>query len=459
MYRIKQLILLSGDLLSFYVALWISVSLRYWSIPDIRHIETLVPLFFTTFFLWVVLNFINGLYDLERLAKKTIFRRFAQTALVSFVMSAIFFYLFPTENITPKTILGLNIIFGYGLSALWRMLYVKIFGGKTLLTNVVIVGYTPEVRELIDILKAAPEKGYHIAAVIDPDKQLAPGDVPGTHVYQGLQTIRPAITNYHASLVVIAPHLRQDSNALRELYELLFWHVRISDLPSFYEIVTGRVPPSTFSESWFLDHLKNREQPIYDKFRTLVDFSAAFLMLIVCVVLFPFIALAIKLNSKGPLFIKQKRVGQFGKHFTLYKFRSMYALSPDGSAEVNGAQFAQKDDKRVTAVGQFMRKTRLDELPQCINLFKRDLTFIGPRPERPEVIKKLEEEMPYYSIRHVIKPGLTGWAVIQQDYADTLKDALIKLQYDVFYIKNRSLLLDLSILLRTVNVILWMKGQ
>ena len=137
----------------------------------------------------------------------------------------------------------------------------------------------------------------------------------------------------------------------------------------------------------------------------------------------------------------------------------MYALSNDGSAETEGATFAKKDDKRITSFGKFLRKTRLDELPQALNMLKGEIGLVGPRPERPEICKTLEERMPYYSLRHVVKPGLTGWAVINQNYTDTMESSLQKLQYDLFYIKNRSMLLDISIILKTVNLLIRFMGQ
>jgi lipopolysaccharide/colanic/teichoic acid biosynthesis glycosyltransferase len=239
----------------------------------------------------------------------------------------------------------------------------------------------------------------------------------------------------------------------------LFTGVEIIDLAAFYEVITGRVPPFIFSEGWFLEHLHLADNPIYDRLRTIMDYGAAVIVGLIGIFLFPFIALAIKLNSPGPIFFHQKRVGKSGVEFTLYKFRSMYALAPDGSAEVNGAQFATKNDSRITAVGRFLRKTRMDELPQIWNILKRDLTLVGPRPERPEITLELEHRIHYYPLRHVVRPGITGWAQIHQNYTDNYESTEEKLQYDFYYIKNKSLLLDIIILLRTVNVVLRFRGQ
>jgi lipopolysaccharide/colanic/teichoic acid biosynthesis glycosyltransferase len=268
-----------------------------------------------------------------------------------------------------------------------------------------------------------------------------------------------ALEKHAIDLVVISPEIRTNSVYEHDLYNLLFTGVEIIDLAAFYEVITGRVPPFIFSEGWFLEHLHLADNPIYDRLRTIMDYGAAVIVGLIGIFLFPFIALAIKLNSPGPIFFHQKRVGKSGVEFTLYKFRSMYALAPDGSAEVNGAQFATKNDTRITAVGRFLRKTRMDELPQIWNILKRDLTLVGPRPERPEITRELEHRIHYYPLRHVVRPGITGWAQIHQNYTDNFESTEEKLQYDFYYIKNKSLLLDIIILLRTVNVVLRFRGQ
>ena len=413
--------------------------------------------------MWIIINYINGLYDLGRLTNdRTFYRVFTETGAISLVVGITFFYLFPDQKIAPKTILLANIILGYSLSALWRIIFQNIIGLKNLSTNIIFVGYTTGTQELIEILKNNPEKGYLVKALIDPTKQVK-SSAFDFDVYHELDRIRPAISNHKAHTVVIAPHLHQNSDALRELYELLFWEVKLVDLTSFYETITGRVPPSTFSEGWFLQNLCDVRHPIYERFRTIVDYFVSLIIGSFLIILFPFIALAIKINSPGPIFHKQTRVGQFGKIFWIYKFRSMYVLSKDGSAEVGDYEFdrwvSKKGDKRITVVGKFLRKTRLDEWPQIINLLKRDITLIGPRPERPEIVDDLKTSMPYYPLRQVVKPGLTGWALIHQNYTSTREKSLEKLEYDLYYIKNKSLLLDIIILLRTVNVLIRLMGQ
>ncbi len=460
-YRVKQLILLSGDLAAYYVALVFSLGIRNGQLPSWDSVDQVLFLFSAVFLIWIIINYINGLYDLGLLRQKLFWKRFIETALMALVVSIAFFYILPSSTITPKTILLLTVMTGYALSFVWRSSFQYFFFGakKRLQTNVVIVGYNAEAKELIDLLGEHSSKGYTIVALIDPDHVATVPANSNVRVYDRIEQIRIAITEHQANLVVIAPHLRQSEEAMRELYELLFCKVQINDVPSFYEIITGRIPPSIFSEGWFLDHLKSHDDPIYNKVRSVLDYIATAVLGIMFVVLLPFISLGIKLNSPGPIFIRQRRVGQFGEEFTIYKFRSMYALSPNGSAELSGVEFAVKNDRRITSFGKFLRKTRLDELPQCWNLFRRHVTLVGPRPERPEIVKQLEQQMPYYRLRHSIKPGITGWAAIQQHYTDTLETSLQKLQYDLYYIKNKSMLLDVSILLRTINIVVRMMGQ
>lgn len=395
-----------------------------------------------------------------RMTKKNLlYRRIAESSGMSLIIGVVYFYIIPSSTLTPKTILVLSIATGYTIAFLWRILYKFLIGDEKLSSHILFLGYTQEIQELVDILQKQPTIGYKVDALFDPELKIKSEQFPGISIYHSLHALRPAITNHKINMVVTAPHLNDRDDALRELYELLFWSVHITDLTSFYETVTGRIPPCTFSESWFLHNLKTNEQPAYNKIRRFFDMSAAVVLGTLFIILFPFIYIGIKLSSPGPIFFKQKRIGLNGKIFFMYKFRTMYCLATDGSAEINGAEFAKKDDRRITSFGNILRKTRIDELPQIFNLLKGDVSIIGPRPERPEIVEQLESKVPYYSLRYVVKPGITGWAAVHQHYTDTMETSLQKLQYDLYYIKNRSFLLDISILLKTINVVIRGMGQ
>ncbi len=459
-YRIKQIILLAGDIITTAIALFLSLTLRQLSIPNSNTIAQHLPLLIILMITWIVSNYINGLYDLARLNQADRVRRLFQAGIMSFFLSVAGFYSFGNTMVTPKTILVFSIVIGYILFGLWRIAFSRTLSLSRLQTKVIIVGYDEETKDLTEIISNNPGKGYAVVAIFDPSHTLKSSQIPeGISIHTNLTTLRAAISNYNAQLVVTAPSLSSNHEVMSELYELLFWPVQISEFSSLYEIVTGRVPASSYSDSWFITNLVNHDSALYESVRRLIDFAAGIILGIIGLILFPFIALAIRLDSKGPIVFKQVRVGWRSKHFFLYKFRTMYALSADGSAEKGSAQFAETNDERITWVGNFLRRTRLDELPQAWNLFKGEITLIGPRPERPEFVAKLESALPYYHLRLLVKPGMTGWAAINQHYAGTLEEAIKKLQYDLFYIKNRSLLLDTAIVLRTVNVILRMMGR
>ena len=211
-----------------------------------------------------------------------------------------------------------------------------------------------------------------------------------------------------------------------------------------------KIPLADIEETWFLENIEGAAQ-FYDPLKRAWELVAAIIMGIVLIPVEIIIAILIAITSRGPVIYRQTRVGKYGKEFRLYKFRSMKALSADGSAEMKGAQWATQSDKRTTPIGGFLRGSHLDELPQLINVIKGDLSFVGPRPERPEFVEKLQKDIPFYETRLLIKPGITGWAQINHRADLNLEDVKQKLQYDIYYLKNRSLMLDLAIIVKTIK--------
>jgi exopolysaccharide biosynthesis polyprenyl glycosylphosphotransferase len=232
--------------------------------------------------------------------------------------------------------------------------------------------------------------------------------------------------------------------------------VSIVPMPLLYERITGQVPVEHVSNNWAVVLPIDGESFLnpYPIFKRALDILVAAVGMVVFVMLLPFLALLIRLDSPGGIFYSQERTGLNGRIFRIYKFRSMRT---DAEA-ATGAVFSHKGDPRVTTVGRFMRKTRLDELPQIINILRGDMSIVGPRPERPEHIKRLTEKIPFYRTRLTIRPGLTGWAQVRYNYGSTDEDALIKLQYDLYYIRHQSLAIDLNIMVRTVGKVLKMSG-
>ena len=228
--------------------------------------------------------------------------------------------------------------------------------------------------------------------------------------------------------------------------------IAVYDVPAFYEEVFRKVPLKNVEESWFLEHISIRRN-VYDDLKRIGEAILATLTGIIILPLVVFLALLIRISSRGPVIFSQKRVGAQNRIFTLYKFRTMRALAADGSAETKGAEWAKSGDARITFIGRILRYSHLDELPQLWNIIRGDLSFVGPRPERPEFVSLLEKEIPYYDIRHLITPGVTGWAQINYPYGSSVEDSYEKLQFDVYYLKNRSLILDIAVILKTLRTL------
>lgn len=268
--------------------------------------------------------------------------------------------------------------------------------------------------------------------------------------------IAEIILKKRITAIVLASPNQYSENIINSLLKIKLSGIKVFSLTEFYEIYWMKVPIYYIKHKWFLlsSGFTLLHNMISFRIKRVFDIFLSFFLLPIFIVIFPFLAVAIKMSSQGPIFFKQKRVGKHGRIFTIYKFRSMPI-----DAEETGAQWTEPKDPRVTFIGKIIRKTRLDEIPQALNVLKGDMSFIGPRPERPEFTNELQKKIPYYDLRHLIKPGITGWAQVSYHYGSSIEDAKEKLEYDLFYIKNHSIILDLKIILKTIRIILFGRGQ
>jgi exopolysaccharide biosynthesis polyprenyl glycosylphosphotransferase len=459
--RIKQLSLILGDLLALNLSLCAALWLRYFAWPAEQWAVLFYPMA-GLFAVAVVIFFIVGLYDVGQ-AKNNLkfFQKIGLAMGIWLVFGLVFFYLNHRIAAQPKTIIALCALIGIGLVSAWRAFHNKFLSKSILKTNIVFVGLTQEVFELIAKIEHEPALGYEIVGLIRTSHDTCQEQLPGLSEYAtaGSLSELTAKQSKPAQIYIIAPQAAQDENLSKELYARLFEHSGAIFLAKFYEDILNRIPPFIFSETWFLANLDEQRKKIYDRARIIVDFIFAGIMAVIFAVTFPLVAIVIKISSRGPIFFVQERVGRNGKIFKIIKYRTMKALSADGSAETGGAQYASVNDARITSVGNFLRKSRIDELPQFINIFKSEMALIGPRPERPEFVAELSAKMPYYSLRHLIKPGMTGWAQIQKSYYGTIEENLRKLEFDLYYLKNRGAILDTAIILRTFNILGRMAGR
>lgn len=470
MHRLKQITLLVGDLVCLYFSLFLAVIIRSLSYPTPEVIEQLITPMSLLFLVAAIILFIAGLYDLSlRRSDWKFFRKIPIAALIWMAIGVVYFYIRPEQSVSPKTILVLNTILGFSLLTLWRLVYNRYISTNLLRNKVIFLGFNPEALEIAEILEREPHHGYEAVSLVEPLNEQINSTaniqeiLPTTAFLPIEKNLDVAIekirNNTSDIIIVVAPTVKQNQKLLQQLYNKFFENIAIVELDKFYEELTGRIPPFTFSENWFLSNFQEQNKKIYDRFKLIVDYFFAIIIGAVNLVLFLPTAAAIKLTAPGPIFFKQTRLGKNGKEFTIYKYRTMRALAADGSAEVSGPQFAQIKDSRITPVGNFLRKTRIDELPQFINILRGEMSLIGPRPERPKFVNDLVTEMPFYRLRLLVKPGISGWAQIQQGYAGNRDENLRKLEYDLYYIKNRGPWLDLSIILRTVNTLAGMKGR
>lgn len=458
MYRVKQIILIVGDLVLLYLSLILALAIRYQEVPK-NELEALIPPMNFLFAVAPVILFISGAYDLVKIKNTwNFYKKILFSGVAWLVLGALYFYLNPELKITPKTILLLNTIAGFCLITCWRYLHNRFTTQFIKKTNVIFLGVTPETIDVCTLLEQEPERGYAVLGIYTVSNAQLPAHLE-KYTLKNNEEFSAKITQQKIELIVIAPGLSNEDELLSVVYKNLFNQIELINLAEFYETVMQRIPPFTFSESWFLTNLHEQQKKAYDRFRILTDYLTAALLGIICLVTLPLIALAIKVTSHGPVFFKQERTGRNGKSFRMYKYRTMKVLSANGSAEIAGAEYAAENDTRITGIGKLLRKTRLDELPQVINILRGEMSFIGPRPERPEFVHELTKAMPFYNLRHLVKPGLTGWAQIHKGYYGTLEENLKKLEYDLYYIKNRGPLLDIAIALRTINIVLRMKGR
>ncbi len=456
----KKLVLFASDIVLLYGALALMVFTRYREQFQSQLDIHLVPFSFI-FVIWIVVFYILNLYE-PRVLRNNLgfYTSLLQAVITAGILSVLFFYLFPVEGIAPKTNLALFVFFFGIAEAGARSLFNEVIE-KRFQRNVVIVGINPQSIELAQFLKNNPQLGYHLVCLIDiGGRQINELDSYPFRIIRGAEHIADIIKDQEATIIIVSPEAYQVQEIIDIFYRSLEYRADFFNLASFYEKTTGKIPLGAINQIWFLENITEGEKRLYELVKRIFDVVFAVILGTMTLALLPFIALLTELSSPGPIFYRQRRVGRAGKPFELIKFRTMIVNEPTGGAEgTTGAVWTQENDPRITRIGRILRKSRIDELPQFWNILKGNMSFVGPRSERPEFHDLLKQKVPFYEERYLIKPGLTGWAQLQKSYYSSVQDTIEKLQYDLYYIKNRSLILDLGILLKTVNVSLRQAGR
>jgi len=441
-FPVRTLILVSGDLAVFAAALWLALFIRNFEIPERDLLRQHLLPFALLFTVWTLLFIVTGLYEnLVLVHRQALVARLALAQGINVLLAALFFFLVPAFGITPKTILLIDLLVSVALIVIWRLIiFPRLFGWPR--QCALIIGANNELTELSNELATTRIVDVETLGMeyLESPEKLA------SEVNRRMEVSGP-------DLIILDTDHPAVAAALPRLYKSLFSGVSFVNAMDAYEDIFGRVPLALMSDQWVVQHVPQYE--FYDGMKRAFDVVVGGIGFICSLVFYPFIIVAIKLETAGPAFIVQERIGQHERRITLYKFRSM---------ERNDISLGKdKAPNRVTRVGAFLRGSRLDELPQLFSVMLGDLSLIGPRPELPAGVALYEAEISYYAMRHLIKPGLSGWAQLYHNahphHVADVAATKEKLSYDLYYLKHRSFVLDLVVVLKTVRKLVMQSGK
>jgi sugar transferase (PEP-CTERM system associated) len=379
--------------------------------------------------------------------------RLGQALLMGSVALWTFYFYFPSVEV-GRGLFVVSLVLSASFLVGWHIMLRSYFMSRRAHSNVLVLGTGKLACELVREILRRPELGLGVKGFVDDKPELVGVSIVNPCVLGLYQDLPFLVSKHQVDRIVVELQDRRGRLPVEELLQFKTRGIVIEDATTFYERITGKVAIENLKPSWmiFNEGFQLSRPKLVQKQIIAVVLSSLFLLLFSP--LFLLIMLLVKLDSRGPIFLCQKRVGQGNRVFTLWKFRSMWLDAENGT----GAVWAEKNDPRVTRVGRILRQLRLDEIPQLLNVIRGDMTLVGPRPERPEFVSQLENSIPYYALRHTVKPGVTGWAQINYGYANSIEHAIEKLQYELFYIKNMSWLLDAIILFETVKTVLLRRG-
>lgn len=441
-------LLVLGDLIALAAALYLTLFVRYLGVPSWQLLASHFQPFAILSIAWIIVFVISGLYEkhstiLRSKLPETVVR--AQIANV--IIAAVFFFLIPYFGITPKTNLFIFLVISSLLILVWRLQIYSLFGFKKR-NKALILGAKKEMEELYEEVNANPRYNIKFVHMIDLHSGN-PNDVQ--------QQVLKRIEAEKISIVVANMHDKDLELLSPLLYNLSLVQgkIEILDMASLYEDVFDRIPTSLISHEWLVENLSGDEHILYSSGKRAIDIIGALVLGVISLVVYPFVALAIKLQDNGPVFYTAERIGTNNMPFWFSKFRSM--TGTDTGTDVLNSRHV------VTPLGNILRVTRIDELPQLWSVLKGDMSFIGPRPELPALVDEYVKKIPHYSARHLVKPGLSGWAQVHHQahphHGTDVQETKVKLAYDLYYIKHRSLILDIIIALRTVQILLSRVGK
>lgn len=431
-----------GDILLLYFSLWVTLALRYLELPSAGLFIIHAQPFTLLFLVWVLVYYIASLYEPHTFVFKSKIPAIILNAqALNSIIAVLFFYTVPVFGITPKTILFLYLVVSFALVSLWRVFAVQFLGLRKR-EQAVLIGSGDETRRLYHAVNDYPFYPMQFITWVDLDK------IDGID-FDDEVLVR--IMTEEVSVIVIDIENPKVVPILPKFYNLIFSHVRFVDQYRVYEDIFDKIPLSLIGYSWFLENVSSRAHFGYDLLKRMMDIALALVLLVPTALIFPFVALAIWLDDRGAIFYTPLRVGKGNHPMTIHKFRTMSVMDDGKRLGENRSQ--------ITRVGKFLRTSRIDELPQLWDILRGELSLIGPRPEFSNLVDLYRKQIPYYNMRHLITPGLSGWAQVHHEKPpQTVEETREKLAYDLYYLKNRSFVLDLKIALKTVKTLLSRTG-
>jgi sugar transferase (PEP-CTERM system associated) len=450
----QKLVLLIGDILILASSVYVGDWIRVLGLTPVWLGEPPLLPKVAVFVLLGVLTFsVAGLYDRDpQLGRKQLVAWVMTPAAVWAVLFAALSFSVPALRLGRlASFLGVGVGM-VGVTVLRLVLWFHIATAR-FRERVLFLGATPVAEKLISEMEAK-NSGYEILGYVDDRPVHDIALINGFRVLGQTHQLHEIVTANQAGTIVVSLAERRGAFPMHAILDCKLRGIRIEDWPSFYEKLTGKIFVQNLRPSWLVFSDGFTRTRVTRVVKRVADLGLSTLFLGLGWPIFLLVAIAIKLDSRGPVFFRQERVGEQGRTFILLKFRTMV----EGAEALTGPVWATTEDPRITRVGNWLRKTRLDEFPQILNVLKGEMSFIGPRPERPHFVARLQEKIPYYAQRHTIRPGITGWAQVRYRYGATIEDAEEKLQYDLYYVKNMSPFLDLLILLSSIQVVLFGKG-
>ncbi len=455
--RERRFILLFGDLFVTYLS--VLIALVTWAQKDFLDfsgaflIQRAPFWFYLLPFLWIFI--MMDLYDIRRASRrKDTLGGVATAAIISLLIYMVVFFISDPNSLPRRGVL-IFVICATVLTIAWRFIYIRVFTAPIFMRRALIIGAGKAGSSLAKMINEILPSPYQIVGFIDDDPEKEGLTIEGFSVLGPSKNLLQIITEMDVSDLIFGISGEVNDDLFRNMITAEEQGTEVTSLPIAYEELFGRVPIFLLQSDWilrsFFDELHTTS--FYETSKRFVDIIGALIGLVFLVVLYPLIALIILLDSGFPIFYHQPRVGKNGVPYKIYKFRTMVR-----DAEKNGVRTATEHDARITAVGRWLRKSHLDELPQVINILKGEMSLVGPRSEQIELVNQFQQQIPFYRARLFVPPGLTGWAQINQRYATTVEDTAVKIEFDLYYIKHRSLILDLTIMIRTLGSVIGFKG-